>query len=489
MSSIDAYVIDCVPERSDLGSLQMITSTTKTDEVRALLDEMLGAMSLSSSRRNCEFLVNQLKALSGRMAMRLTSAGNRSSELIALALLQASCAATSAGGAEWLSLQTGFFVPLDDVPDLAPAERNNGPSKATWNSRLPQGSPVAPRQEARSHNRHSNPAHAPIALDSPLTDALPVAERQGYLEHENTGRTSNEQPAPAVRSDLIYVSLPARGGLSFVFVEVKYRRHLRVAREPQLIEQIAGQAESHRQQWLDYYFDSGVPEIVAAVRRSRLVRALQFYLEKARRHSLDGAAYPKLSDQLDRLIRDGADYRLSEPEQPTRGYVFCPEMSRADPEFISQTSGGTRVMLFGPARLPDLIAGYEMPVNGDDDSTRSVIHRAKSTGQSLIPSAEDVTPTAPSDDELAGSRDASDATTDRVAVAEETLEGNIENVSHSQHETGSSPTTQAARIILGTDAFSETDVEWQVTSKANPHLMVVGLPGMGKTEALLNICQ
>ena len=66
----DAYVIDCVPERNDLGSLQMITSTTKTDEVRALLDAMLAAaMSLSSSRRNCEFLVNPLKALSGRMAM------------------------------------------------------------------------------------------------------------------------------------------------------------------------------------------------------------------------------------------------------------------------------------------------------------------------------------------------------------------------------------------------------------------------------------
>ena len=56
-------------------------------------------------------------------------------------------------------------------------------------------------------------------------------------------------------------------------------------------------------------------------------------------------------------------------------------------------------------------------------------------------------------------------------------------------EAESPPAAQAARIILGTDAFGDTDVEWQVTSKANPHLMVVGLPGMGKTEALLNICQ
>ncbi|MEO8269959.1 MAG: hypothetical protein ABI557_09570 [Aureliella sp.] len=53
----ETYVIDCVPERDDLGSLQMITSTTRTDEIRELLDEMLERMSLSASRRNCEFLV------------------------------------------------------------------------------------------------------------------------------------------------------------------------------------------------------------------------------------------------------------------------------------------------------------------------------------------------------------------------------------------------------------------------------------------------
>lgn len=46
-----------------------------------------------------------------------------------------------------------------------------------------------------------------------------------------------------------------------------------------------------------------------------------------------------------------------------------------------------------------------------------------------------------------------------------------------------------AHIVLGTDTFCDAVVEWQVTSKANPHLMVVGLPSMVKTEALLNICE
>ena len=127
----ETYVIDCVPERDDLGSLQMITSTTRTDEIRELLDAMLEQMSLSASRRNCEFLVRHLKALSGRLAMRLTSLGSTSSELIALALVHSHCENASDNSTNWISLKKGFFVPVDDIPDLAPKENA---AKGTENS-------------------------------------------------------------------------------------------------------------------------------------------------------------------------------------------------------------------------------------------------------------------------------------------------------------------------------------------------------------------
>jgi thymidine kinase len=45
--------------------------------------------------------------------------------------------------------------------------------------------------------------------------------------------------------------------------------------------------------------------------------------------------------------------------------------------------------------------------------------------------------------------------------------------------------TSTAQIVLG--HTGETQVTWTVSSKANPHLLMVGLSGMGKTEALLNI--
>lgn len=428
----DAYVIDCVPERDDLGAMQMITSTTKTDEIRELLDRMLEEMALSSSRRNCEFLVNQLKSLSGRLAMRLTSPGSPTSELIALALVHANCAAATADDATWLSLQQGFFVPVDDVLDLAPKEQ------------------------------------------------------------QPTGAATGRDAAAAVRSDLIFVSMPPRGGLSLTFVEIKYRRHLRNARDPQLLEQVADQAETHRRQWLDWYFESSVAEPLAAVRRSRLVRALRFYLEKARRHHLDEDRYQKLLAQLDKLMLDGTRYRLSEPDHPTRGFIFCPEMARAEPEAIGQAE--TNIRLFGPSRLPDLTLGIEPPPSSsppESASPKASAEIVNAAVPSAVPSAETTLPEA-------GDREPPSVAIDPCRDSEAAPSGNVNLKAPADAESGQPQDSTAipirdqrsvANVLLGHEKLTGEPVQWSVTSAANPHLMIVGLPGMGKTEALMNICE
>jgi DNA phosphorothioation-dependent restriction protein DptH len=43
--------------------------------------------------------------------------------------------------------------------------------------------------------------------------------------------------------------------------------------------------------------------------------------------------------------------------------------------------------------------------------------------------------------------------------------------------------------VLGTDLLTSADVRWPLTVKGNPHLLVAGLPGMGKTTCLLNLCK
>jgi len=400
----EAYVIDCVPERTDLGSLQMITSTTKTDEVRDLLDAILGAMGLSGSLKNCTFLIEQLKGLSGRLAMRLTTTGSRSGELIALAMVYANCVVATASDQAWLSLSDGFFVPVDDVPDLAP------------------------------------------------------------------GETTEEVDGPgAVRADLIYVSCVPRSGLTFTFVEVKYRRHLRMARDNQLLDDIAVQAENHHRRWHEWYFGSNVPELSLVVRRSRLVRALRFYADKAARHSLTPQRHELLVRELDKLMSQGGGYRLAEPADPSRGYVFSPEMGSALPEKLLGVGIATAIYLCGPSQLPDLIAGME----------RS---RAVETAQETTPSMEKadrsaITPKGDSTDP-SGSLVAESAA--RAPEGHPTIEG-------SSAPDASLPSS--ASILLGTDKVTKETVIWTVTSRANPHLMVVGLPGMGKTESLLNICR
>lgn len=44
-------------------------------------------------------------------------------------------------------------------------------------------------------------------------------------------------------------------------------------------------------------------------------------------------------------------------------------------------------------------------------------------------------------------------------------------------------------ICFGTDVLTGTEVRWPLTIKGNPHLLVAGLPGMGKTTCLLNLCK
>jgi len=377
--------------------------------IRDLLDGVLATMGLSGSLKNCSFLIDQLKALSGRLAMRLTTTAGRSGELVALAMVYANCAQSEPDNAAWLSLREGFFVPVDDVPDLAPAN---------------------------------------VQVDG------------------------DAEGAGAVRSDLIYVSSGSRGGLSFTFVEVKYRRHLRMARDPQLLSHIANQVESHQQQWTDWYFAQDVQEITGAVRRSRLVRALRFYADKASRHCLSRSRYESVLKELDTLLTQGTAYRFSEPNSPTLGYVFSPEVWQMQPELLS-TPRPTSTYLFGPSQLPDLVAGMPTPPKVQSEySTTDDAEKSTAILKVPTPTASSTVNTEPAVDSI----DVSDAP-----------------VTTSTDVDAPAPTvdvpTNAARIILGRDTLTDSEVAWTVSSRANPHLMVVGLPGMGKTECLLNICK
>ncbi len=479
----DAYVIDCVPEREDLGCLQLITSTSNVEEVHDLLDEALVRMGLSRTRRNAEFLLEHLKSLSGRLAIRLTGNVAPTSELVALAIAHANCRRAADHDACWVPLDRGFLVPVDDVRDLLPPLRDDG------------------------------------------NNGVDGGDRQ-------------------TRPDLIHVSTQPRRGLVFRFIEVKHRRHLRQARATDLLRRVQDQTVALRSRWQEWYGHEGVYSAFRAVRRARLARVLRFYADKAHRHGLPTERYREIVAELVRMIERGADYSIQPAPDGDRGWVFCPEYAGAEPLEISPAGWGARIFMFGPGRLPDADfrfgtnaaaegGGGEAPGTGTSGNDRGLnTPSSRSVSPTVdggdrdsiadIPGADrgsqggggsGAGATAADPDSGKGGAAGSDGNTAQPARhqgREHVSKGNaagrngdppggstgaggatrpsIGKTAPDRGATAEVPTPVPA-VALGVDSLTGADVQWPLTIKGNPHLLIAGLPGMGKTTCLLNLCR
>lgn len=431
----DAYVIDCVPEREDLGCLQLITSTSNLEEVRRLLDSALDQMGLSHSRRNAEFLMSNLKALSGRLAIRLTGQRAPTSELIALALSHAYARQSSTNDACWPSLRDGFIIPVDDVQDLLP----------------------------------------PVQAG----------------EIDDVG-----EPARAVRPDLLYVRVIPRSGLQFRFIEVKYRRHLRDARSPDLLSSVHEQVERLGERWHAWYAGDAVPAPFRAVRRAKLARVLRFYADKARRHADDDSghglsegAYRTLVAEIERMIERGSAYTFAEQDSQGLGWIFCPEYAGSEPLSIAPEEWSTRVYMFGPRPLPDGPSPFLPPTQPTTESPLTAQPPAVRIAETDQLAKADHTATS---EALQGEGGSNKAAPSTPAPSTGYLSGTPQE-SHPLGATSATPNAMpepaAAEIsvVLGTDVLTGIDVSWPISIRGNPHLLVAGLPGMGKTTCLLSI--
>jgi len=397
----DTYVIDCVPERQDLESVQLVTSTIHVEEVMRLLDQSLADMGLSCSPRNCRFLLSRLKAVSGRLAMRLSNQNQSRGELIALALFY-SCCDRIVDHKDWMSTRTGFFMPLDDVRDLLLS--------------------------------------------------------QGRSQRDERNEEDQQNALGAARADLVYVDLPKKGGLRFTFIEIKYRRLLRSARQSTLLEHIRHQNAKTRKRLFDDYFSEDLTATQLAVRRKRLARALQFYADKAHRHELEDEAHKRLSAAIDKLYQPDAD--VAREDCDDRGYVFCPDHT-GDPVEIDY-DGSTRIFLFGPGvLLPDMCQLQE-PSEAGSPPFESVV----SMSTAADPENQEMT----------------------VGVVRETKRQDQTAEEIDINSDGIEQPLQERRILLGHTQHSDLSVEWRFSIRGNPHLMIVGLPGMGKTTCIANLC-
>ena len=415
----DAYLIDAVPERDDLGCLQMITSTAHFDEVRHLLDQTLALMGLSGSMRNCEYLLGQLKGLSGRLAMRLAAGGDDlpakrvGAELVALSLVRANCLKCEPESECWLPLSSGFLVPLDDVRDLVPIESSEDE------------------------------------------------------EADTSGEDGEQDQEDSRRADMLFISVASKGRLQFRFAEVKYRRHLAMARAAALVSSVLEQTSSTRTRWMDWFFGASLKSSERAIRAGRLVRALRFYADKARRHHLDEAVYNRVCEELDRLLREPTDYEPNLAERSDRAFIFCPDFAPTTPEeLFPGLAEECRVWLFGPDTLPDKPAEVQAEVTPPPPP-------ASTPTPTLLP-------------EIAHSESA--PATSPVALPMEITPDASETTDTAKPATVSTEQLGVPVVPLG-EARGGEKVNWSPSITSNPHLMIAGLPGMGKTTCLINICK
>lgn len=428
------FVIDCTPERDDLGFMQLITSTSRLEEISRLLGGALGEMGLSNSEGNCRFILDGLKSISGRLALRLAQRGNATQEMIAMALTQHHCAQETSYDSVFPSLRSGIFVPLDDIPEVFQA----------------------------------------------------------------SGKGAGK------RADLLYVVPVGKSGLQLIFIEVKYRRHLSTARASELVRVIDEQVEASCKRW-EVLFGEGTSALEKTVKRAWLARVLRFYARKGLRHGLPKESFVALMREVDRLLTE-KEYMLS-GELGRRGLIFCPEYRSTTPDRVEH-DGETEIFLFGPDLLPDqerVIAPIpqKSPLTEvADDSTESHVpgsSRSGMVGEKAIDAGSvDLLNKRVDEEEQSEpiEQKITSSTTDEpnpLAVApapEPTIADQPMEASDrgKADESGASPSANA-RILLGHRSPGAEPIHWETTIKANPHLMILGLPGMGKTTCLINLCR
>jgi len=266
---------------------------------------------------------------------------------------------------------------------------------------------------------------------------------------------------PDSRCDLLLVSpdtYERRDVVRFDLLEVKYRRHRNLAASMELRDRMLQQTKSSDAGLRHRHFPTDVP-LEVCLRRRDLVRVLRFYLDRAERTGVVGQEpADKLRDHFNRMLLP--DYDRVAPSR-YRGFVYCPEIAE---DFIADQfkhHGELQVTLLGRGALPREATDYA-DADEQQPSDTAIPHQ----GERL---PVDVVAHAPS--QTAG---------EKRSVREPPQ-------SEDQGEAGCAPTEAAIAIEIGQDTRLGRPVRFRPTIHGNPHLMMVGIPGMGKTTAIINI--
>ena len=215
------------------------------------------------------------------------------------------------------------------------------------------------------------------------------------------------------------------------------------------------------------------------------------------------------------------EYAPEEVEKPDIGYIFCPEQRFYRPEPLYASDGEDGLLwLFGPGLLPE--ERTMPPLRESHEGSDDVPHEVTPQETKTVPPIDaprEAPETVETGEASESTKETSQLTTDQVTLTTDQVRGAKietkpvspidapseppeivatreapENTTETSplttdQDTGATIAVDPVDIVLGTAAGGSQEVEWRVSIKANPHLLMVGLPGMGKTTCLINICR
>ncbi len=254
-----------------------------------------------------------------------------------------------------------------------------------------------------------------------------------YLLDDNSAENINK-----LSSILFYLSIDESDKLKLNIISIRFIRFLKELNEHDLRSEILQNLNDAREIFENQFIHSD-NEVCFSINMKILYRIFIFFLEKARRHKLDETSYYKMLPKIEDLLVADCDNMTLEIGD-IYSYLFCPQFDKDMEE----------------STFDDIIFRSFGNINRLDTD-----HTEPPKSSPKIPEKKEKP--VP------------------INEKEQTAPEISENRKDKDYE-------QLLSINLGIHKTVHKDVIWEISQKSNPHMMIVGISGMGKTTCLRNIC-
>jgi DNA phosphorothioation-dependent restriction protein DptH len=268
-------------------------------------------------------------------------------------------------------------------------------------------------------------------------------------------KTTKTQPSEKRRPDLFLVRprLERRSLLEIDFIEVKYRRHRYMAYDRALWADMLEAARSGAEALKKVYFPPNpAAQLDLPLHRRQLRHLFIFYVKRAVRHGLlESEIGNEILRWLMNLIQEEVSLNIN-----YRGFIYSPEL-----EFDTEedSHGDMKITLIGREALPRYTSFHPSePPSIPSRKFLEEISQQQIITEGVIDSNK------------------------REGNSQGETRGENQSVGEEEKKKGE------INILIGKELKTEKPVFFRPSIRGNPHALIVGIPGMGKTTSIKNIC-